>query len=417
MSIFKKYTLRKITKFNISPFSKWYVKVLLFLFSLAFIVSSIIYTNSLVDKIVGREKALLKFYTVIYEHYSDPSSNFEDISFFEEQIIPQINFPIIITDSNDLPLEPFEIYSLNIDTDSSLSYSQKREEYIDYVKKMKASYAPIILVDENDKVLQKYYFYHSSLVDKFRSLPYLAFVVFLTFVGIGYVAFSASRRHEASKVWVGMAKEAAHQLGTPLSSLLAWLEILKLRHEDDENQEIIREMSNDISRLNVVATRFSKIGSQADLTSTNIRQLIEHISGYFEKRLPHLGRKIQIVREINKDYFCKLNVDLFSWVFENLFKNAAEAIEEKQGTIFLTIFDRGKTIRIYIRDTGKGMTKAVRRNVFSPGFTTKKRGWGLGLSLTKKIVEDYHKGKIWVKESTLGKGTTFVIELPKDEKK
>jgi two-component sensor histidine kinase len=366
----------------------------------------------LIDEIVKREKALLSFYTDIYEHYSDPNSNFDDISFFEEQIIPQINFPIIITDSNDVPLEPFDIYSLNVKTDSTLSYTQKREEYVDLVEKMKSTYQPIVLVDNDNKILQKYYFYHSPLVDKFRSLPYLAFLIFLTFVGIGYIAFSASRRNEESKVWVGMAKEAAHQLGTPLSSLLAWIEILKMKSEDEGSQEIVKEMENDISRLNVVATRFSKIGSFADLTKTNIRELIEHISSYFEKRLPHLGRKIQIIREINKDYYCKLNVDLFSWVFENLFKNAAEAIEEKQGTIFITISKRGKTIRIYIRDTGKGMTKTVKRHVFSPGFTTKKRGWGLGLSLTKKIVEDYHNGKIWIKESIPGKGTTFVIELP-----
>jgi two-component sensor histidine kinase len=388
------------------------VKIILILLSSAFIIGSIIYTNSLVDEIIKREKALLNFYTDIYEHYSDPNSNFEDISFFEEQIIPQINFPIIITDSSDVPLEPFDLYSLNVKTDSSLSYSQKRKIYTEMVKDMKTSYQPIVLVDKNNKVLQKYYFYHSSLVDKFRSLPYLAFLIFLTFVGVGYVAFSASRRNEESKVWVGMAKEAAHQLGTPLSSLLAWIEILKMKTEDEYSQEIVREMENDILRLNIVATRFSKIGSQADLTRTNIRELIENISIYFEKRLPHLGRKIQIIREINKDYFCKLNTELFSWVFENLFKNAAEAIEEKHGTIYITLSKHGNFLRIYIRDTGKGMTKKVRRHVFSPGFTTKKRGWGLGLSLTKKIVEDYHKGKIWVKESTPGKGTTFVIELP-----
>lgn len=399
-------------RFSLSPFSKWYVKISLILFSLIFIIGSIIYSNTLIDEIIRREKALLGFYTDIYEHYSDPNSNFEDISFFEEQIIPQINFPIIITDSNDVPLEPFELYSLNVKFDSTLTYSQKREKYIEMVKKMKSSYPPIVLVDSTNKVMQKYYFYHSDLVDKFRAFPYLSIFIFVTFVGIGYFAFNASRRNEESKVWVGMAKEAAHQLGTPLSSLLAWIEIMKLKSEDPGLMEITTEMENDILRLNVVATRFSKIGSKTDLVKTNIRELIEQISIYFEKRLPHLGRKIQIIREINQDYYCKLNTDLFSWVFENLFKNAAEAIEEKQGTIYLTIKKKGNNIRIFVRDTGKGMTKKIKRNVFSPGFTTKKRGWGLGLSLTKKIVEDYHNGKIFVKDTSIGKGTTFVIELP-----
>jgi hypothetical protein len=381
--------------------------------TLLFIVSSIFYTNSLVSDIIKREKALLNFYADIYQHYSNPNSNFEDLTFFQEQIIPQIKFPIIITDSSDVPLEPFELYSLNVKLDTNLTYAQKRAKINKLILKMKDTYQPVILVDTTNKVLQKYYFYHSDLVDKFRALPYLAFIIFLSVIGIGYVAFNASRKNEESKVWVGMAKEAAHQLGTPLSSLLAWLELLRLKSEDDPNiSEIIEEMSKDLTRLNIVATRFSKIGSKADLTPTNIKELIEEISTYFEKRLPNLGRKIQIIREIPKDYFCDLNTDLFSWVFENLFKNAAEAIEEKQGTIYITIKEKSNYIRIYIRDTGKGMTNKIKRHIFTPGFSTKKRGWGLGLSLTRKIVEDYHDGKIWVKETSPGKGTTFVIELP-----
>lgn len=406
------YNLKKLTKFNITPFSKWYIKAFLMLALLGFIISSIIYTDSLVSEIIKREKALLDFYADIYQHYSNPNSNFEDLSFFQEQIIPQINFPIIITDSNDVPLEPFELYSLNVHLDTNMTYSQKREYVSKFVEKMKNTYQPVILVDTNNKVLQKYYFYHSDLVNKFRALPIIAFIIFLAVIGIGYIAFSASRNNEESKVWIGMAKEAAHQLGTPLSSLLAWLELLRLKSDDPKITEIIDEMGKDLTRLNIVATRFSKIGSKADLSPTNVKELIEEISTYFEKRLPNLGRKIQIIREIPKDYYCDLNTDLFSWVFENLFKNAAEAIEEKQGTIYLTIREKSNSIRIYIRDTGKGMTNKIKRHVFTPGFSTKKRGWGLGLSLTKKIVEDYHNGKIWVKETSPGKGTTFVIELP-----
>ncbi len=406
------HNIKRYTKFSISPFSKWYIKAILFIIMLLLILTSIIYTNSLVNEIIKREKALLKFYADIYEHYSDPNTNFEDLNFFQEQIIPQINFPIIITDSNDVPLEPFELYSLNVKFDTTLTYAQKRQRAYQLIQKMKSTYQPIVLVDSTNKILQKYYFYHSDLVDKFRALPYFAFIIFLTVLTIGYAAFNASRRNEESKVWVGMAKEAAHQLGTPLSSLLAWIELLRLKSDDLGINEIVNEMANDVTRLNIVATRFSKIGSAADLTKTNIRDLIEEISKYFERRLPHLGRKIQIIREINQDYYCDLNVDLFSWVFENLFKNAAEAIEEKQGTIYLTIKIKGSNIKIYVRDTGKGMTNKVKRHVFTPGFSTKKRGWGLGLSLTKKIVEDYHNGKIYIKDTAPGKGTTFVIELP-----
>jgi len=403
-------------RFNLSPFSKWYIKLALLLFSFAFIIVSIFYTDSLVKEIISREKALIEFYIDIYEHYSDPISNFEDISFFQEKIIPQINFPIIITDSNDVPLEPFDTYSINVETPSKFSYQQKREHFKNLIKKMKESYQPIVLVDSSNKVLQKYYFYHSNLVDKIRMMPYIAFVIFMIFSLTGYMAFSASRRNEESKVWIGMAKEAAHQLGTPLSSLLAWVEILKMKNQDPEFQEMIAEIQKDLERLNIVTTRFSKIGSKPDLTPQNIKSLIENVSDYFEKRLPNLGRKINIVREIDRDYYCDMNADLFSWVFENLFKNAAEAIEDKRGTIFITIKEKGDWIRIYVRDTGKGMSNKVKRNIFTPGFTTKKRGWGLGLSLTKKIVEDYHNGKISVRETAINRGTTFLIELPKSRK-
>jgi len=405
---------------NISPFSKWYIKVALIVLSLVFVIASIIYTDSLVQEIIKREKGLLDFYTDIYQHYSDPTANIEDFSFFLEKITPQINFPIIITDSNDVPLEDFDIYSANINIDKNLSYSDKRKAYQDMVWKMKAKYDPIIIVDSTGKVLQKFYYFHSPLVDKFRLFPVISFIIILIFVGIGYIAFSASRRNEESMVWIGMAKEAAHQLGTPLSSLLAWLEILKSRSTDPDMLEIINEMGIDVDRLNIVATRFSKIGSEAELKPTNISRLIEDVSKYFEKRLPHLGKKVSIKRDINKDYYVDLNSDLFSWVFENLFKNAADAIEQGEGLIEVSIKERpGNRIRILVKDNGRGMTNKVKRNIFIPGFTTKKRGWGLGLSLAKKIVEDYHHSKIYVKETAPGKGTTFAIDMkltPKYEK-
>jgi hypothetical protein len=406
-------SINKFFKPEITPLAKWWVKLILLILSAIFIFLSFFYTNSIAKEILNREKALIDLYIDIYEYYSDPVSNFEDIAFFQEKIIPQINFPIIITDSSDAPLEPFETFSLNVKTDSNLSYTQTRMEYQKLITKMKDVYDPIVLVDTSGKILQKYYFYHSSIVDKLKMMPFIAFAIFLLFSISGYIALNASRRNEESKIWIGMAKEAAHQLGTPLSSLLAWAEILRMRSDDPDFNEIIDEIQKDLERLNVVTTRFSKIGSKPDLTMQNIGALIEQVSTYFEKRLPNLGRKISIVREIDKEYYCYLNADLFSWVFENLFKNAAEAIEEKNGSIFITIKEKGDWIRIYVRDTGKGMTPKIKRNVFSPGFTTKKRGWGLGLSLTKKIVEDYHNGKIVVKDTAIGKGTTFVIDLPK----
>eukprot|EP01107_Rhizomastix_libera_P002495 TRINITY_DN14337_c0_g1_i1.p1 TRINITY_DN14337_c0_g1~~TRINITY_DN14337_c0_g1_i1.p1 ORF type:complete len:242 (+),score=-22.42 TRINITY_DN14337_c0_g1_i1:549-1274(+) len=234
------------------------------------------------------------------------------------------------------------------------------------------------------------------------------------FIMVGYMAFSNIRRNEQSKVWVGMAREAAHQLGTPLSSLLAWIEILRYSKENpDSIDETLSEMDKDISRLQIITTRFSKIGSKPELEELNLSELIENVCLYFEKRLPHLGRKVDIVRKIDKPVIANVNADLFAWVFENLLKNAAEAIEVKHGEITLSYgtFTKHKVI-IYVKDTGKGMTKKLRRQIFYPGYTTKKRGWGLGLSLSKRIVEEYHSGKIYVKDSSPGKGTTFCIEIP-----
>lgn len=235
------------------------------------------------------------------------------------------------------------------------------------------------------------------------------------FIFIGYMAFSSIRRSEESRVWVGMAKEAAHQLGTPLSSLFAWLEILKINKNIPESIEsTVSEMKSDLDRLNKITTRFSKIGSAPENRLMDIAAFIDNVCQYFERRLPHLGKKIEIIKNLEfNTYFASLNDELFEWVIENLLKNAAEAIEDRNGTVLISVYKNvRKKIVISVKDDGKGMTSKIKRQVFYPGFTTKKRGWGLGLSLSKRIIEDYHNGKIYIKESLPGKGTTFIIELP-----
>jgi signal transduction histidine kinase len=279
---------------------------------------------------------------------------------------------------------------------------------------MNESYPPLLISDTSGKILQKIYYTHSSLIYNLKWFPFIEILIVVTFVLVGYLAFSNIRRSEESKVWVGMAKEAAHQLGTPLSSMLAWLEILKYsKGNPDSIEETISEMENDISRLNMIATRFSKIGSTPEKREENISESIEKVCGYFEKRLPHLGKRVEIIRNIDQNVFGDINFELFGWVIENLLKNAAEAIESKHGRVEITLTKiPRKYILISVSDNGKGMTKQQKRQIFHPGFTTKKRGWGLGLSLCKRIVEEYHKGKIYVKETVQGKGTTFFIEIP-----
>jgi signal transduction histidine kinase len=213
-----------------------------------------------------------------------------------------------------------------------------------------------------------------------------------------------------------MAKEAAHQLGTPLSSILAWIEIMKMNSADPELiEEYLGEMQNDIDRLNKITIRFSKIGSMPEMKKENLADLIDFVTVYFEKRLPNLGKRIQIKKKLDHSIETKLNHDLMEWVFENLIKNAAESIDSKDGLVEISLNNSKKSILIQVKDNGKGMSNFIRRQVFNPGFTTKKRGWGLGLSLTKRIVEEYHKGRIYIKESVPGKGTIFIVELPHHE--
>lgn len=394
--------------------SKWQIKIFLSMFAFTIVIAVIMFTQVLVDELIQREQKMIRFYANIYKQYFDPNTKIEDFLFFLDEIPTTLSFPIIITDAQDNPLEEFESYTLNVDLDKSKSISEQRQYLVNYIQKMAKNYPPVIITDNEGHVLNKFYYTHSALIDKLRYFPLVAMLTIAAFIFVGYVAFSNVRRNEQSKVWVGMAREAAHQLGTPLSSLLAWIEILKFSKEDPiQIEDTLYEMENDVNRLQIITTRFSKIGSMPEMERQSLADLIEEVCLYFEKRLPHLGRKVEIVREFDDPLMGNYNTDLMAWVFENLIKNAAEAIDEKHGTIRISgKISYGKKITIYVIDSGKGMSSKLKRQIFHPGFTTKKRGWGLGLSLAKRIVEEYHHGKIFVKDSTLSKGTTFAIELP-----
>jgi signal transduction histidine kinase len=245
-------------------------------------------------------------------------------------------------------------------------------------------------------------------------MPFVEILAVTAFILVGYVAFSTIRRNEESNIWVGMAKEAAHQLGTPLSSMLAWLDILRMdRGNPDQVEQTAREMEQDVQRLNVIANRFAKIGSQPKLESIKLASVIERVCSYFETRLPNLGKRVTIARELDQTLQSNISVELFEWEIENIIKNAVEAIERTDGRITITMRPRPKGgVIVHVQDNGKGMTRQVATRIFQPGYTTKKRGWGLGLSLSRRIIEDYHGGRIYVKESHVGHGTTFWIELP-----
>ena len=265
----------------------------------------------------------------------------------------------------------------------SLDYSNTAKDYID--------------VCYDDSLMLKRLFYY----------PYVQLGVVMIFVVIAIFALLTSKKAEQNKVWVGLSKETAHQLGTPISSLMAWIHILKESYPDDE---LIPEMDKDVKRLQLIADRFSKIGSLPEPVPSSMNDVIAHVVEYMDRRT---SKKV-LMKTILPEHpvTVKMNASLFEWVIENLCKNAVDAMEGS-GTITITMSENNNNVSIEIHDTGKGIARKHLQSVFLPGFTTKKRGWGLGLSLAKRIVEEYHKGKIWVKSSDLGKGTTFRIELAK----
>lgn len=271
---------------------------------------------------------------------------------------------------------------------------------------MKKEHAPIKLI----VLSQHWYVYYkdSYLLTQLKYFPYIQLSLIAIFLLMAYTAFSSSRRSEQDQVWVGLAKETAHQLGTPISSLMAWIELMKEKF-NAEKDPLVSEMENDVKRLEIVADRFSKIGSRAQLDEHNVYEVVKEFLDYFKVRV---SKNISFELTGNPHLLAGINVPLFDWVIENLLKNAVNAIEGK-GKIKVDISGNKtkKQVFIDISDTGKGIARSKFDTVFQPGYTTRKRGWGLGLSLTKRIVENYHNGQVFVRDSELGKGTTFRIIL------
>lgn len=270
----------------------------------------------------------------------------------------------------------------------------------------KGRHIKIMLNPKNNEYIQVCYD-ESLMLKRLAAYPLVQLGIVLIFVVVAIFALLSSKKAEQNKVWVGLSKETAHQLGTPISSLMAWIEILKETYPDDD---LIPEMNKDVKRLQLIADRFSKIGSLPEPVPSSLNEVLDHVIDYMDRRT---SKSIQMIKVFPQhDIIVKINASLFEWVIENLSKNAVDAMGGKVGRITLRVEETDKCAVIEVSDTGKGIKRKDLNNVFRPGFTTKERGWGLGLSLAKRIVEEYHNGKIWVKSSEVGKGTTFRIELP-----
>jgi anti-sigma regulatory factor (Ser/Thr protein kinase) len=377
----------------------------------------LLYTQTLVQKVQKREAMIANLYAKSLQYIANDESASGEYNFIFNEIITQIDFPIIATDKD---FKSVSFYK-NLDIDTTLSETAKQKLLLSFAKEMTDINLPIKVTFRDSVVLNYVCYGQSDLITQLKALPVFEIIVGGIFIFLGYLAFSYIKKHEQGHIWVGLSRETAHQLGTPLSSLMGWIELLKNTEPfSEEYKNILSETENDLEKLNKIATRFSKIGSMPKLETENLKEVISEAAGYIQKRIPRLtdseGRVTQKVSvEINapQELNVKLNVELFEWVIENLMKNALDAIDKNHGLIKFNVCEKEKEILIDVTDNGKGIEKMYKKDIFRPGFSTKRRGWGLGLSLSKRIVDEYHKGKLTVLESSPEKGTTFRIKLNK----
>ncbi len=388
------------------------IKIILLIIAIAIAAGTLLYTQNLIKKLQEREKKIIQLYAQSLEFIANSDTQNSDITFIFQNIIQKIDFPIILTDANDKVTSGVlgTGYS-NIEIDPELTPQQKIEFLQKHVKELERLHTPIN-VKYKGETLSKIYYGDSELVQRLRYYPYLQILFAIFFILVAYTSFNYLKKSEQSNIWVGMSKETAHQLGTPISSLMGWNEIIKMNYNNaDKVLDASEEITNDITRLNKITKRFSKIGSKPELAADSPYNAIEHVINYFQRRLPQIGKNVIINLTGDKNAKAKMNVELFEWVIENLIKNALDAIEHKEGKIQLEVKSVKKFIEIEVHDNGKGIDHKRKKDIFRPGYSTKRRGWGLGLSLSKRIIEDYHKGKIFVKQTAINEGTTFKILL------
>jgi len=372
-------------------------KILLFFFAVMIGVASLLYTHWLTDRLSREERKKVELWAEATKRLASEDLNTnQDISLIEMISNQNTSIPLIVTNNED---------SVLIFANIPIQPNRRDEILKKELRKMKLQNPPIeIFISEDLK--QFLYYRESYLLRNLRLFPIVQLLVIFLFISVAYLAFSASRRAEQNQVWVGMSKETAHQLGTPISSLLAWLELLKLQNVDETT---LSELEKDINRLETITARFSKIGSKPELILTDLVQVILSSVEYIKRRSSEKV-KYDVLFDPSLNWEIPLNEALFSWVIENLCKNAMDAMNGS-GQIKFSMKQKENMILVDVSDTGKGLLKSQYKTIFQPGYSTKKRGWGLGLSLAKRIIENYHKGKIFIKESEINKGTTFRILL------
>jgi signal transduction histidine kinase len=376
-------------------------KFLLFMLAVAIGFSSLYYTNKLVKELKVEEKKKVQLWAGAIQQVTDLDQTSGDYGFVFDVIENNTTVPVILLNEDSVV-----VASRNID----VKKINTKKDLFRQLKKMEKEHPPMV-IDLGDGSRNIIYYQDSTLLTKLKYFPYVQLFVIVLFILVAYLAFSAARRSEQNQVWLGLTKETAHQLGTPTSSLLAWLEILKTK---DIDPDLLVELEKDVKRLEKITERFSKVGSRPVMKETDLKKVIRNVTEYMKKRT---SDKVTFRLNFNmaEEMIVPANEELFEWVIENLSKNAVDAMKG-EGIVDIYITDNTQYVYVDVKDQGSGIPKSKYKEVFKPGYTTKHRSWGLGLSLSKRIVEEYHNGRLFVNYSEPGEGTVFRIVLPKKSK-
>ena len=380
-----------------------------FIIIIACVIGIVLYTQQLVRELRAEARDIVEFYALTIQRIATADVDPKALGWVFENIVRRINFPLILAQPDG---EPASWIGLDIPSDSRTPETQKE------IKKILTSMArenPPVLIKEAEtgNIISYLYYGDSKNVVQLSLLPYISIGTMGLLVLVAFVGFNSIKQSEQRFIWLGMAKETAHQLGTPVSSLLGWVEILRSGElSSTDLQALAGDIQMDVMRLEKVAARFSQIGSQSDLKVQDLQPIFNDIAKYFQRRLPQFGKEIKIVRSYQETPPVAVNKDLFEWVLENLVKNSIDALKQRNGVIEISsgMIDETRVF-VDIRDNGIGVTAKRKRDIFKPGYSTKKRGWGLGLNLAKRIIEEYHNGRLFIKETRPGGGATMRIEL------
>ena len=379
------------------------IKLGLFIFGLLLILGLIVYSNFLVNQLRSDNREIVKMYSEIIAKTVNEDSD-TNLNFVFDEIIKKIQFPIIYSDIENNP-----IYYKNIDVESL-------DELIKPIQSMDLQNKPIPIsfndsAAEEDILLGYLHYGDSNLIQRIRWLPFIQISVVGLFIFVGFIGFNSIKNNEKRNIWVGMARETAHQLGTPVSALMGWLD--RIKNHPNETDAVLDEMQSDLNRLEQISDRFSKMSSDSDLEKISLKTLIEQQTVYLQKRLPSLGKDIELLVSTSDNINILGNRTLLGWAIENVIRNGIDSIKRENGKVELSLIDAEKFALIHIKDNGVGILKKDWKNIFRPGFSTKKIGWGLGLSLVKRIIHDIHAGQIKILSSNPNEGTVFEIRLNK----